>query len=136
MSYLTNGLSFRTLREANRKRLPQFRNALGEIAHTETDGSDWTAADWLTATVGELGELANVMKKVRRGDLTMEEANEMLRHEIADTMTYLDILALRLGIDLGEAVREKFNIVSRRVGAKVFIGYDDDWHKFDPDGEV
>jgi len=133
MGYATNGLSFRTLRQANLKRLPQFKSSTGLPAHTEADGSDWSLADWLQATVGELGELANLLKKVRRGDITMAEAMPEVRREFADVVTYLDIFAMRAGVDLGEATIAKFNEVSRRVGAHVFIGYDDDWHMFDPD---
>jgi NTP pyrophosphatase (non-canonical NTP hydrolase) len=135
MGYGTNGISFRTLREANKHRLPQFKNGKGEAAHAEPDGSDWSLGDWMMATVGELGELGNLLKKVRRGDISMEDALPDIRREFADVVTYLDIFAMQAGVDLGDATRDKFNEVSRRVGAKVFIGYDDDWHKFDPDGE-
>lgn len=130
MGYLTHGLSFRTLRDANVRRLPQFRDAKGNLSHANADGSDWSPAEWLQATVGELGELANLLKKVRRGDFTLEEKMPDIRKEFADVVIYFDILALQFGIDLGEAVREKFNEVSHRVGAEVFIGDDDDWHRW------
>jgi len=134
MSYGTNGLSFRTLREANKQRLPLFRDANGEICHKEPDGSDWSPAEWLQAVVGELGELANILKKVRRGDYPIEKALPEIRKEFADVAIYLDLFALQYGFDLGEAIRQKFNEVSHRVGADVFIGADDDWHKFDHEG--
>jgi NTP pyrophosphatase (non-canonical NTP hydrolase) len=75
----------------------------------------------LEAVTGELGEYANMSKKLRRGDLTEEEFKQAASKELADVVTYLDILAMQLGIDLGEAVRSKFNEVSRRVGADVFL---------------
>lgn len=128
MGYGTNGLSFRTLRAANLQRLPQFRDAQGRLAHSEKDGSDWSPAEWLQATVGELGELANVLKKVRRGDYTLEEALPEIRKEFADVAIYLDIFSAQFGFDLGDAIRDKFNEVSDRVGAPVYIGHDDDWH--------
>ena len=68
-------LTFDTLRKANIARLPEFKNSKGEPAHSKSDGSDWSPAQWLQAVIGELGEYANVMKKVERGDLTFEEAN-------------------------------------------------------------
>ena len=40
MGYLTDGLTFNNLREANKARLPQFKNAKGEPAHEKEDGSD------------------------------------------------------------------------------------------------
>lgn len=133
MSYGTNGLSFRTLRAANIERLPLFRDAKGNLAHKKPDGSDWSLAEWLQATVGELGELANLLKKVQRGDFTLEEALPEIRKEFADVAIYFDIFAYQFRFDLGDAIRDKFNEVSRRVNAPVFIGYDDDWHKFDPE---
>jgi NTP pyrophosphatase (non-canonical NTP hydrolase) len=50
--------------------------------------------------------------------LTDEERQE-LALELADVQAYLDLLARRAGIDLGAATREKFNIVSDRVGSDV-----------------
>lgn len=125
----TNGLSFRTLREANKQRLPQFKNRKGETAHASGDGSDWALSAWSNAVCGELGEAANLIKKIERGDLSLDEARADLADELADVATYLDILAFRAGVDLGEAVKNKFNRVSERVGANVCIGDDDDWHQ-------
>lgn len=113
-------LTFDTLREANMARIPRFRGPSGTFYH-QPDGSDWSLAEWGEATLGELGELANVLKKVRRGDFSLEHAMPMIRREFADVLIYLDIYAYQLRIDLGEAVREKFNEVSHRVDAGVFI---------------
>lgn len=115
-------LSFAELRSANRLRLPLFKNKHGEPAHSEPDGSDWSDSDWLQAVVGELGEYANLRKKLQRGDLTPEEALPMLADELADVVIYLDLLAFRLGIDLGAAVVSKFDRVSDRVGCDVKLG--------------
>jgi len=141
MGYLTNGLSFNTLRDANRARLPEFKNKHGEPAHALPDGSDWSPAQWLQALIGELGEFANIRKKFERGDLSLDEYTVLAKKELADVATYLDLLALRAldinhhglrridphGINLGAAVIEKFNEVSVRVGCKIRIrddGYD------------
>lgn len=130
------GLSFDDLRDANLLRLPQFKNALGEPAHSEPDGSDWSLSAWANAVEGELGEAAeaiehfifyallqkhfgraaNLIKKIERGDVTLEAKRQELADELADVMTYLDILAFRSGIDLGEATISKWNRVSERVG--------------------
>lgn len=110
-------LTFAMFRAANLHRLPQFRDAKGRICHSEPDGSDWPLSKWMNAVLGELGEGANIIKKIERGDFTLEEVRKELAHEIADVITYLDILASVAGIDLAEALIEKFNIVSERVGA-------------------
>jgi NTP pyrophosphatase (non-canonical NTP hydrolase) len=126
-SYAMNQLKLADLRLANSLRLPQFKNAAGDIAHSKPDGSDWSPADWMVAVVGELGEAANVMKKMRRGDFgaygsaTYAAAEAMLSKEFADVLTYLDLMAAQFGIDLGDATMHKFNEVSRRVGASIFM---------------
>jgi len=118
-------LSFKTLRSANLNRLPEFKNSKGELAHSKRDGSDWKLSAWSNAVVGELGEAANIIKKIERGDFTLEEKREELAKEFADVITYMDILAYRAGVDLGAAVIMKFNQVSKRTGSKVRIEYDE-----------
>jgi hypothetical protein len=49
MGYMTNGLTFNTLRAANLKRLPMFKDAKGRTCHAKDDGSDWSPALWLQA---------------------------------------------------------------------------------------
>ena len=127
MGYMTDGLTFNTLRKANLKRLPMFKDAKGRTCHSKEDGSDWPPALWLQAVVGELGEYANLRKKVERGDMTMDEARPLLADELADVVIYLDILAHQLGVDLGNAVMEKWNRTSDKVGAPLYIDAED-WH--------
>ena len=130
MTYTTGGLTFNVLRQANTARLPQFKNKHGEKAHSKDDGSDWSPAQWLQAVVGELGEYANLAKKFERGDLTAEEFRALAADELADTVTYLDILAKQLDINLGHATLRKFNRISERVGSEVMIRPDgSDWFR-------
>lgn len=127
MGYMTDGLTFNTLRGGNTARLPTFKNSKGEPAHSEPDGSDWKLSAWCNAVCGELGEAANIIKKIERNDMTLDEARESLAKEFADIVTYLDILAMRAGVDLGKATMDKFNEVSRRVGSNVRINHED-WY--------
>lgn len=113
-------LTFSALREANRARLPLFKNRRGGIAHAAPDGSDWALSGWCNAVLGELGELANIVKKFERGDFaSLAEAQPLMAEELADVVTYLDLLAFRCGVNLAIAVAEKFNAVSERVGCAV-----------------
>lgn len=114
-------LSLNCLRTANIARISRFKNAKGEPAHSEMDGSDWALSAWSNATLGELGEAANLIKKIERGDLNLEQARPALAKEFADVLIDLDILAFRAGIDLGAATIDKFNEVSRKVGAAVYL---------------
>ena len=127
MGYGTDGLTFNTLRRANLKRLTMFKDALGRRCHSKVDGSDWSPAQWLQAVVGELGEYANLRKKVERGDMTIDEARSMLADELADVIIYIDILASQLDVDLSEAVMSKWNRTSEKVGAPIYIDAED-WH--------
>lgn len=112
-------LTFLALREANRKRLPLFKDKHGNICHKIPNVTDWTIDQCHTATSGELGEFANLVKKLNRGDLTDGEFRILAAKELADVNTYLDILADRCGINLANAIMEKFNEVSVRVGCDI-----------------
>ena len=112
-------LTFATLRKANMLRLPEFKDALGRPAHEKADGSDWSPADWTVAMVGEVGEFANKLKKVRRGDMPLSAAKEYLLQELADIVIYLDILAFQLHIDLDDAIVNTWNAKSRQVGCSL-----------------
>jgi NTP pyrophosphatase (non-canonical NTP hydrolase) len=101
--------------------MPEFKNKLGKPAHTKSDGSDWSPAQWLQTVVGELGEYANIRKKFERGDICEQEFKKLAAEELADVITYLDILAGQIGIELDAAVIMKFNAVSIRVGSAVRI---------------
>jgi NTP pyrophosphatase (non-canonical NTP hydrolase) len=95
---------------------------LSRAARWHTRGLDeWSPSDWLVAVTGELGELASLMKMRNRERDGLEgnkfsPTDEQVANELADIATYLDLLAVSLGVDLGEAVRRKFNIVSERMG--------------------
>jgi NTP pyrophosphatase (non-canonical NTP hydrolase) len=78
----------------------------------------WSPTDWACALAGETGEACNLIKKLRRGEEV--ESGDIAR-ELADVVIYADLLAARCGIDLGEAVRCKFNEVSHRRGSAVLL---------------
>jgi NTP pyrophosphatase (non-canonical NTP hydrolase) len=48
-----------------------------------------------------------------------DPVQSILAEEIADVVCYADLLAARAGIDLGEAVRRKFNKVSEKRKSEV-----------------
>ena len=117
---MTEDLTLHTLRRANMARVPLFKNARGERAHS-MDEHDWSLGEWMTAMTGEVGEAANLIKKIRRGDFSLEYARPELAKELADVLIYLDLLAHRAGIDLADAVRQKFNEVSRKQHIEVLL---------------
>lgn len=56
---------------------------------------------------GEVGEFANIVKKIRRGDFDFEEGKKNFEGELADVFIYLIKLASQLDIDLEEAFLKK-----------------------------
>jgi NTP pyrophosphatase (non-canonical NTP hydrolase) len=109
-------LDLATLREANLLRSKQYKNARGELV-----AQQWGLSQWSNACLGELGEAANVIKKIERGDFTLDTAREDLGKELADVMIYLDLLAHAAGISLDTATINKFNEVSERVCVDVYL---------------
>jgi NTP pyrophosphatase (non-canonical NTP hydrolase) len=114
----TDGLIyFNSLTAANLSRVQRWHPGFPRDAA-------WTGADWSNALCGEVGEAANVVKKLRRyeeglkGELDPSEPEllAMLAEELADVVTYLDLLAEYYGINLATAIVEKFNKVSERQG--------------------
>ena len=88
--------------------------------------ASWSLSDWMTATVGELGEAANVAKKLNRvrdgvpgNTQTEAELRAALADEIADTFIYLDLLAQSQGFRLADAVRSKFDRTSAKLGCPI-----------------
>lgn len=85
--------------------------------------NSWSLSDWITALTGEVGETANIVKKLNRyrdgipGNTESEESlREKLGTEIADIACYLDLLAQAAGFDL-ETIREaKFQATSKKIG--------------------
>lgn len=111
-SVLEEALTFDEFRRANVARCVKWHPA--GIA-------SWSPSDWLTAVTGELGELASLLKMRNRerdglpGN-KFSPTDKQIADELADVLTYLDLLAEVLGVDLGRAAVEKFNEVSERVG--------------------
>lgn len=92
----------------------------------QTKERSWPADKWVLAVLGELGELANLLKKVERRDLTLEAASVSLRKECADVVTYGFALMTCLGGDMEHELTSKFDEVSRRwvIKAEALRMYD------------
>lgn len=109
--YVYKELTFKKISEANAERCEAWHSLF-----------DWSATDWATAMMGEAGELCNVIKKMRRKECHINQANipedikAALAEEVGDTFIYLDLLCQRLGLDLDECVANTYNRVSIREG--------------------
>jgi len=88
--------------------------------------SDWSMSDWICAITGEIGEAANIVKKLNRvrdgiaGNDPLTESpiqlHQALAYELADVYIYLDLAVQAAGFDL-ETIRDiKFAITSKKIG--------------------
>lgn len=112
-------MTFSAFSELNRRRCESpegFNHRLGS----------WSLSDWITAVTGELGEAANVVKKLNRvrdaipgNTQPAHELWEALQRELADVFIYLDLLAQSQGFDLETLVRDKFNETSRKLNCPI-----------------
>lgn len=112
------------LREANVRRCE-------EVYHP---CSSWSPTDWACALAGEVGEVCNAVKKLRRLDDGTNTAKDpqteaaaiiAIGAELADTIIYADLLAARLGLDLSSEIQRKFNEVSERMLSTVKLEAED-----------
>lgn len=78
----------------------------------------------LAAAQAALGKAGNLVKKIERGDTSLEIAADELSALFTSGLCYLQLLADGMSLDLATAIVEKFNIVSERVGSDVFINED------------
>ena len=86
----------------------------------------WSLSDWMTATMGELGEAANIVKKLNRcrdginGNTETEAMlREKLTRELADVFIYLSLTAQRAGVKLSQVVPQVFDAKSEQIGYPV-----------------
>jgi NTP pyrophosphatase (non-canonical NTP hydrolase) len=59
------------------------------------------------ALAGETGEFANIVKKIVRGDKTLNESKNALSSEMVDIFIYIIKLSYQLNIDLEKSFLEK-----------------------------
>ena len=117
-------MELRRISEINRIRANRWHHGFPDNA----DG--WSLADWSNAMQGEAGEAGNVVKKLRRLETGIQQAEQgtdgdkahrllllaKLAMEIGDTFVYLDLLAQAAGLSLNRCVLDTFNRVSIREG--------------------
>lgn len=93
----------------------------------------------LTNLIGvHAGRTLNLEKKLARERLGIRGSRatkEELEDELGDLIATVDLLAMDAGIDLGEAVRRKFNKVSEKMGLETRLAngdLEDQWPSAKP----
>lgn len=73
---------------------------------------------------GEVGEALNVVKKLERARLGVPGSRDTFQHlgeELGDVVICAYLVASVAGIDLDEAVREKFNATTENMGLTTYL---------------
>jgi len=68
----------------------------------------------LVCLIGEIGEFANIIKKIVRGELSHEDVHQHLTEELADSFIYLIKLCNELDIDLQSAFDQRLEYNRKR----------------------
>lgn len=66
--------------------------------------------------LGELGEFANILKKVRRGDFELEEVKKDLDEELVDVFIYLIKVANQFDVALEDGYKNKLEKNRKKFG--------------------
>lgn len=89
----------------------------------QTRQNEWDPNDSITIEyrgnelAGEVGEACNVIKKLARERLGIRgtrATQQMLAEELADVVICVDLIAMQVGINLSQAVQDKFNATSKK----------------------
>ncbi len=70
---------------------------------------------WALGIAGEGGEVADIIKKINRGDFTIKEKEEDLKKELGDVLWYLSQMAQDLGVDFADIARLNLDKLNSRV---------------------
>lgn len=111
-----SGLDLGHFQRVNVERLDVFGHGL----------EDWSLLEWAGAAAGELGEAANVCKKIVRQEQAIGGAwaardperavlIRKLGEELGDVLAYVSLLASAAGLDLAECTARKFDYISDQV---------------------
>lgn len=86
---------------------------------------EWDTGNQITPSyqgnelAGEVGEACNIIKKLERERLGIKGSRANLAdlaEELADVVICVDLIAMGYNIDLDQAVKDKFNKTSEKVG--------------------
>lgn len=113
----TSSLDYQTVARTNEARCALWHPGF-------PDDTEWSLADWSNAVAGEVGELCNVVKKIRRHEggfrdvnlLDLQVLRMMAGNEMADVILYTDLLATKMRLNLSYFVAHKFNEKSIEQG--------------------
>ena len=106
------------------ERFDEYDAVVQETARYEGKGKNLVYE--VMGLAGEVGELANKVKKILRGDSTLEEMRAALIAELGDVLWYVGAVAFELGISLGKVAWLNAEKLRDRIRRGVIKGNGDD----------
>lgn len=98
--------------------LDDLQEAIETRSASEFKSEEWTDAQNVCAIAGEVGELANLVKKRwRDGNIPQEDIED----EFADVLIYMVKFATAENINIREVTIRKFNKTSLKRGYKTML---------------
>jgi NTP pyrophosphatase (non-canonical NTP hydrolase) len=88
-----------------------FHSTTGEIRLEELE-------HLLVCLFGEVGELANIVKKIRRGDFKFSDKKDEVTEEVVDALIYLIKISNYIDIDLEKEYLKKLATNKKRFADK------------------
>lgn len=98
------------------------RNAV----YPDCGSGNLVALNYCALGLGESGEFQGKLKKVWRGDRTLDEAKEALRDELVDVQWYVLAAAKELGMSFQDLLERGSQKMDRRHAAGTIKGDGDD----------
>lgn len=68
----------------------------------------------IISLVGEIGEAANIVKKIHRGDFLLKDVKDKLSEEVIDILIYILKISYQLDLDIEKKYEEKMNRNKKR----------------------
>lgn len=128
----TDGLTFSNVRHANVERQKEWDGdaQFSELffgAALSGEGGELAEIVLALQVQAAIGKANNIVKKMERGRLGLAGSRATLQElgkELADVLTYVDLLAHKVGLDLASCWVNKYNEVSDKYGMHSYVSID------------
>lgn len=102
-----------------------YQNLTGNTAQYPADTTEQAVTYCAMGLAGEAGEVANKVKKIMRGDVTLYDQNDAIVDELGDCLWYIAQLADQLGINLSDVAGRNLRKLQDRQTRKAIKGNGD-----------
>ncbi|GIK83934.1 MAG: hypothetical protein BroJett025_05560 [Patescibacteria group bacterium] len=83
----------------------------------EKYGREWNVQELMSGFVGDVGDLSKLLQ-AKNGIRQIENVDEKLKHELADCLWSIIVLADKFDIDLAQAFNQNMDELENKLDAK------------------